>query len=720
MNQIIFKLNYHIIYFLFLLLVIPSSYGAAKPTIQANYTTDKIKLDGHFDEPAWNDAMKAGSDMLQYEPRQGVPMSQKTEFMVVCDDQNIYFGIIAYDTEPQKIVASVMERDELPFYDDSLFLAIDTMNDNRNGYVLWTNPNGVKYDASVTNNSSLNVQWDGIWDVKAVRTKHGWQAEIRLPFSTVRHLAGSNVWGFNLWRKLPRNGEAGRWSSSRPEIRTYHFAQAGKIQGINITRSSLNLEVTPYVVGDSLNSDTSGDFGGDIRYRFKPSWTAHLTLNTDFAETEVDDRRLNYTRFPLFFPEKRDFFLEDAEVFTVGQQVMPWSEPEIVPYFSRRIGLNNDRQIADIDYAVKLTGHDGKYHVGLLNSGVTASSTTPNSNMTIARIKRDVLEQSSVGLISTFGDPNSDEDSSTHGVDFRHRTDKLFGNRIFEANTYLLSSHSSGQNDGTAFSIEMLYPNDLINAGSTYYRIDEAFDPKLGYVRRTGVNKFQNHMSWQPRFDNSQIVRQMFFSYTNSIYTNLGGGGETMENGIVLPRIIFESTDEIFLKYSHFRDNPEFNFFVPGAGIIDSGDYEWNAIFIGGGFSNNRKLGATASIAIHDDWYDWERTDYNMGFRWSINKHMLLSTTHRYSHFEQENLDEDVLLNSARLMVNINANMGLLNVVQHDSYTDTVGLYSRYRWEWTPGKELFLVLRQGYRDGYRGFDLETERYSIKVSSSFRF
>ena len=227
-------------------------------------------------------------------------------------------------------------------------------------------------------------------------------------------------------------------------------------------------------------------------------------------------------------------------------------------------------------------------------------------------------------------------------------------------------------------------------------------------------------MSWQPRFDNSQIVRQMFFSYTNSIYTNLGGGGETMENGIVLPRIIFESTDEIFLKYSHFRDNPEFNFFVPGAGIIDSGDYEWNAIFIGGGFSNNRKLGATASIAIHDDWYDWERTDYNMGFRWSINKHMLLSTTHRYSHFEQENLDEDVLLNSARLMVNINANMGLLNVVQHDSYTDTVGLYSRFRWEWTPGKELFLVLRQGYRDGYRGFDLETERYSIKVSSSFRF
>ena len=227
-------------------------------------------------------------------------------------------------------------------------------------------------------------------------------------------------------------------------------------------------------------------------------------------------------------------------------------------------------------------------------------------------------------------------------------------------------------------------------------------------------------MSWQPRFDNSQIVRQMFFSYTNSFYTILGGGGETMENGIVLPRIIFESTDEIFLKYSHFRDNPEFNFFVPGAGIIDSGDYEWNAIFIGGGFSNNRKLGATASIAIHDDWYDWERTDYNMGFRWSINKHMLLSTTHRYSHFEQENLDEDVLLNSARLMVNINANMGLLNVVQHDSYTDTVGLYSRFRWEWTPGKELFLVLRQGYRDGYRGFDLETERYSIKVSSSFRF
>jgi len=266
-----------------LALFIPPSNGAAKPTTQAKFTTEKIKLDGHLDESVWASAMKAGGDMQQYEPRQGVPMTQKTEFMVVYDEDSIYFGIIAYDTEPKKIVASVMERDEVPFYDDSLFLAIDTMNDNRNGYVLWTNPNGIKYDASVTNNSSLNVQWDGIWDVKAVRTKHGWQAEIRLPFSTVRHRAGANVWGFNLWRKLPRNGEEGRWSGSRPEIRTYHFAQAGKIEGININRRSLNLEVTPYVVGDITNSKTSGDFGGDIRYRFKPNWTAHLTLNTDFA-----------------------------------------------------------------------------------------------------------------------------------------------------------------------------------------------------------------------------------------------------------------------------------------------------------------------------------------------------------------------------------------------------------------------------------------------------
>jgi len=705
---------------LLLLLVVSSAIGAGKPITQAQFTTDIIKLDGLLDEPAWANAMKAGTDMLQYEPRQGVPMSQKTEFRVIYDEENIYFGIIAYDTEPQKIVASVMERDEVPYFDDSLFLAIDTMNDNRNGYVLWTNPNGIKYDASVTNNSSLNVQWDGIWDVKAVRTKSGWQAEIRLPFSTVRHRAGANVWGFNIWRKLPRNGEEGRWSESRPEIRTYHFAQAGKIEGININRSSLNLEVTPYVVGDSTDSRTSGEFGGDIRYRFKPNWTAHLTLNTDFAEMEVDDRRLNYTRFPLFFPEKRDFFLEDAEVFTVGQQVMPWSAPEIVPYFSRRIGLNHDRQITDLDYAVKLTGHEGKYHVGLLNAGVSASSTTPDSNLTIVRVKRDVMEQSSIGLISTFGDPNSDVHSSTHGVDFRYRTDKLFGNRVFEANSYLLSSHNSGQDDGTAFSLELLYLNDLINAGATYYRIDDEFDPKLGYVRRTGVNKFQNHVSWQPRFNNSQLVRQAFLSYTNSIYTNLGGGGETIENSVVLPRIIFESTDEVFLKFSHFTDNPDYNFFVPGADTIEEGDYEWNTITIGGGMSNKRKLGATASIAIHDGWYDWDRTDYNLGFRWSINKHLLLTTAHRYSHFEQEDVDEDVMLNSARLLVNINPNMGLLNVVQHDSYTDTIGLYSRFRWEWNPGQELFLVLRQGYRDDYRGFDLETERYSVKVSSSFRF
>ena len=224
------------------------------------------------------------------------------------------------------------------------------------------------------------------------RTKIGWQAEFKLPFSTVRHREGMNSWGFNLWRKLPRNGEAGRWAGSRPEIRTYHFAQAGTIEGIQIKNKSLNLEFTPYVIGDSNDSNTGGDAGGDIRYRFKPNWTAHLSLNTDFAETEVDDRRLNYSRFPMFFPEKRDFFLEDAEVFTVGQQVMPWSEPEIVPYFSRRIGLNNNSSIADIEYAFKLTGHEGKYHVGLLNTGVAQTATSPEANLTIARVKRDVLE----------------------------------------------------------------------------------------------------------------------------------------------------------------------------------------------------------------------------------------------------------------------------------------------------------------------------------------
>ena len=694
--------------------------SAERPSINALYTSGQIQLDGVLDEKAWSTADKAGGGFLQYEPRQDVPMSQKTEFMVVYDDMNIYFGVLVHDTEPGKIVASVMERDEVPYYDDSLFLAIDTMNDNRNGYVLWTNLNGIKYDANVTNNSSLNSQWDGIWDVKTKRTKIGWQAEFKLPFSTVRHREGINRWGFNLWRKLPRNGEAGRWAGSRPEIRTYHFAQAGKIEGIQIKNKSLNLEFTPYVIGDSNDSNTSGDAGGDIRYRFKPNWTAHLSLNTDFAETEVDDRRLNYSRFPMFFPEKRDFFLEDAEVFTVGQQVMPWSEPEIVPYFSRRIGLNNNSSIADIEYAFKLTGHEGKYHVGLLNTGVAQTATSPEANLTIARVKRDVLEQSSIGIISTFGDPNSEDNSSTHGIDFRHRTDKLFGDKIFEANSYLLSSHNSGDDDGTALSLEVLYPNDLVNAGATYHRIGESFNPKLGYVRRTGVNKFENHVNWQPRFNESDIVRQMFLSYTNSIYTSLGGGNETMENGVVLPRIVFESTDEVFLKYSHFEDHPDFDFIVPGAGTIQQGDYEWNTVSFGGGLSNKRKVGATASISLYDEWYDWRRLDYNLGFRWSVNKHLLISTAHKYIEFDQGELAEDALLNSARVLLNISPNIGLLNIVQHDSFTDTMGLYSRFRWEFTPGKELFLVLRHGYRNEFDNYDLYSERYSIKVSTTFRF
>jgi hypothetical protein len=353
----------------------PQTEPAGKPSIRAIRVEVGPDIDGKLDEGLWKNAPAAGP-LWQYDPLAGVEMTERTEFRVVYDDHNIYIGVWCYDSEPEKINARVMQRDNRSIYsDDYLYMAFDTFHDQRNGYIFVVNPNGARYDQIVSNNIFLNANWDGVWQAAGSIDDEGWKAELSIPFKSLSFDPNSEIWGFNISRSIARKVERGRWTGAQPHLHTYHVSQGGDIIGLSGLKQGLGIEVSPYLLGRlTRNGETNmtGDFGTDARYRITPNLSATLSYNTDFAEAEVDQRQLNFTRFPLFFPERRAFFLEDSGVFEYGGLSVSGgsrglSRP-VIPFFTRRIGRDNDGATVPIMVAGKMAGRVGKYNMGITDA----------------------------------------------------------------------------------------------------------------------------------------------------------------------------------------------------------------------------------------------------------------------------------------------------------------------------------------------------------------
>ena len=306
-------------------IIAPESKGTfrGRPTVAAVRVTKAPEIDGHLIDEAWSYAKPAG-EFLQKEPKQNIPHSQRTEFRVLYNNDTLFVGVWCFDTEARNIIAHTMERDVMMRYEDMVNITLDTFQDRRNGYIFTVNPNGARSDATVSNNTSRNSEWDGAWRAKSKKHAWGWSTEAAIPFKSLSFDEKNDSWGINIYRNIGRFGERGQWANSRRISRSYHVSGCGDLTGLHGLRQGIGLDITPYAPGkyskdyDSKDSDLLGDFGFDVRYRLTPSLTALASINTDFAETEIDTRQVNFTRFPLFFPEKRQFFLEDSGIFGFG------------------------------------------------------------------------------------------------------------------------------------------------------------------------------------------------------------------------------------------------------------------------------------------------------------------------------------------------------------------------------------------------------------------
>ena len=457
--------------------------------------------------------------------------------------------------------------------DDYVTLVLDTFHDRRNAYYFIVNPIGARYDALVSNNDDFNLNWDGIWIAAASIDDSGWQAEIAIPFKTLSFDPKISTWGFNIERNIKRKYERVRWSGAHPDFYMWDVSEAGDLTGLHGLKQGVGLDIVPYALAryslDNLpRDDTSlqGEFGGDVRYRVTPNLLASLSVNTDFAETEVDVRQVNLTRFPLFFPEKRAFFLEDSGIFDFGNT----TSKTVLPFFSRRIGLSDTSEPVSILTAAKVSGRVGDYNIGAIDAVLESHDDLDIKNALVTRVSKNVFEQSTVGMITTVGDPNSDFDNVMGGLDFNYRTSDAFGDRVFEASAYGLSSYTEGLDGGDdfAFGVDVGMPDDLWEWELGFTQIEDNFNAALGFVPRTGIRRYNGGADYNPRPD-SDLVRQLFFFYRGTYFTDLSNDVDTAKHTIYPLYVRFESGDDPILFGTLFVQRGDVILTEPESGLCD-------------------------------------------------------------------------------------------------------------------------------------------------------
>ncbi len=493
---------------------------ASQRKVRAYRVSQPPVIDGFVNEPLW-ESMEPAADFVQQEPYEGRPSTERTEVRFGYDDKNLYIGIICFDSRPDQIVITQNRRDANLTDTDSIEILLDTFNDQQNAFVFGTSPTGIEYDGQISKAgqgrggagspnraggqgspgggaqrggaSAFNLNWDGVWSVRSQITPRGWESEIAIPLRTLRFNPGSNqAWGVNIGRKLRRRNEQSYWS---PLTRAFNFNQidlAGSLEGLDIS-TQRSLKLLPYVIGGldqnysrtSNQSQFSRDAGLDIKYSLTSSLTLDATFNTDFAQVEVDDEQINLTRFDLFFPEKRPFFLENAGMFEFG------TSREVELFFSRRIGIDPSGAEVPIDAGVRLSGKAGPYTLGALSMQTRdVTGVTPRNNFSVLRVSREMRNRSSIGMIAV----NRQSVESSRLARPYNRTfgaDANFGiGHYTNVFNYVATTRTPGkQGDDSVYSSSLAFDNNFHRVDAAYLDVGKNFNPEVGFTRRVGYRK---------------------------------------------------------------------------------------------------------------------------------------------------------------------------------------------------------------------------------------
>ena len=665
----------------------------------ATRTSETIRVDGRLDEAAWHEAVPL-SGFRQREPVEGGDPSEETEIRVIFTAAALYIGAVCHDRAPGQIVATQLSRDADLDLDDRLTIVLDPFFDHRNGFFFQVNAAGARTDGQVSNNAeSLSRDWDGIWNAAARITDEGWIAEIEIPFKTLRFKPAQSTWGFNVERQIKRRQEIDRWTAARQNVWISNLSEIGRLDGLAGVQQGLGLDIRPY--GSAVAADGRGQAAGgvDLFENLTPSVNAAVTVNTDFAETEADLRQVNLTRFPLFFPEKRSFFLEGAGVFDVAGLI---NTTELRPFFSRRIGLI-DGVAVPVRLGVKLIARQSDFNAGILDveTGALTDAGLPGGavdrqNLLAARVSRNLFQQSWIGGILTHGDPSGSGGSTLIGGDARFATSTFRGSKNLSLDLFLLGTidGAAGIRDGAGgFRID--YPNDRWDLALNWRQIGERFQPALGFVQRTGIRKTDLSIAFQPR-PGRWSIRQVFFEANPVMVTNLHNRVESWSVFTAPFNLRTESGEHLEWNVIPTFEHLDEPFEVSRGVLIPSGSFQWTRYRAELNTATKRRWVIDGAL-----WWGGfyggmlEQVELGVTFKPTVHVALSLQAERNIVSLPEGSFQTDLW--TLKADYNLSANLSWANLAQYDNESRVAGLQSRFRWILQPGNDLFLILNRGWR-----------------------
>jgi hypothetical protein len=713
--------------------------GAGAKRSIATRTATPPTIDGRIDEEVWTRATIV-EDLHQVTPVEFSAPTERTIVYLLYDNDYLYVAARMLDKEPNEIVARIQRQNQPIGGDDRFFVHLDPFGNRRSGYLFGVNPNGVRFDGVFQNITDRQFDWDGIYQAEALIDEQGWTAELAIPFKTLSFDPNSSTWHVNFVRYIIRRNEQMAWNSRN---RNTDPTTMGEISGLVGIEQGTGLDVVPSVSVRERKVFATGATDGDnepsldVFYKVTPALNAALTINTDFSATEVDNRQVNLTRFGLFFPEKRDFFLQDLDIFQFasigrlntgndGLENTATTRPSREngrPFFSRQLGISPTGMEVPLDYGGKLSGRIGRFDVGALSIRQEETPTVDATTTFVGRVAANVLEESSIGIIATSGDPTSNVDNSLVGTDFRYVNNRLAGGRSLEAEAWYQQTDTEGLiGDDSAFGLGVRLPNNTgVRGGLALRRLEENFNPALGYLSRAGIDDWTTEVgrTWRPRNGTIQ-----------SIYSGLDAERiEYLSDGFVQSQVLslraFEADtrgrDQLRIRLYSTDEGLRAPFEISQGVLLPAGEYSFDEYEVRLATGNQRKF--SGSLSYRDgDFFSGERQQIEATWSWRPSRHFRTAVEYEFNDVTLPQGDFVVRLARLTLEAAFSSTLSWVNLIQYDNVSETIGINSRLHWIPQAGREGFVVINHNLDDLDRdnSFHSSFAELTVKFGYTFRF
>lgn len=694
-------------------------------------------IDGVIDDEVWQQAHQI-TDFHQNRPGDHAVPSEPTELYVVYTSEALYVAARMYDSDPELISAPTIRHGQgLPF-DDRLVIILDPFNQGRAGYRFETNLNGVRHDALYTTPTQFSLNWNTIWDTATSVDGNSWVAEVEIPFKSLPFDPNIDTWGFNFGRGIRRRNEEMAWVSLD---RQYNPTIMGEMTGMEGMNQGVGLDIVPSFAAirqrsfnpSGTEEDTNPSL--DAFYRLTPSLNAALTVNTDFSAVEVDNRQVNLTRFSLFFPERRDFFNNDSDLFQFGNisgmaagnfAANGASRENARPYFSRKLGLASDGTPVDINYGGRISGRVGRFNIGTLAIRQDEYQGVAASDLFITRISANVLEDSRVGFIYTDGDPTSNLDNSVAGLDFQYINNQLESGQRVAGTVFFQQSDTQGlSGDDASYGINFLLPSsDGFRTRFGYKVVEENFNPAMGFINRAGIEDFTADAGYTHFFNGG-----MFQSYFGGIdYQRIDVIDDGLQTEVVAYRLgELETRTRDSIRLTHFASKEVVRnafpiFRQPGNEVfIQPGSYDFGETELSLSSGGQREFSGSVSYRT-GDFFNGERVNIGARLTWNQSRYFNASINYDWNDIELPQGNFTTRLSSVNTQVAFSPTLYWITLAQYDNISEEIGINTRIQWIPQAGQEGFIVLNYGLedRDMDNTFHTASSDLSIKFRYTFRF